>query len=366
MQSSLPRTADQFRALQHRIEATQPLAQQARMQSDTLSAQTEALRRRLEVTTTKLQALEDEKGRIDAELARLIPEERRLAQNFTADRARVSRLLAVLETMQSDPPPVIALHADDALAAVRGAMLLGAAVPRLYHAASALADQLRRLKTERAELDRRSKDDLRVAAALSATRIALDQLLVTKSEAAQQARDRYDTLQARLLGAAQSAGDLQALLARVAALRQPATERGIVDVAPLHGPGDAPGPPVTVQPVIGVASKDPSGTGREPAVEMQTAPAATVVAPGDAAVLYAGPYRLSRNVLILETRGGYDLVLAGLDRIDVRPGDEVLAGEPVGAMPRAGSRLYFEVRQNGKAVDPAAWMKIDPRKAKRS
>jgi murein hydrolase activator len=66
--------------------------------------------------------------------------------------------------------------------------------------------------------------------------------------------------------------------------------------------------------------------------------------------------------------GGYDLVLAGLDRIDVRPGDQLLAGEPVGAMPRSGTgaKLYFEVRDNGKGVSPAPWLEIDLRKAKRT
>jgi len=65
--------------------------------------------------------------------------------------------------------------------------------------------------------------------------------------------------------------------------------------------------------------------------------------------------------------GGYDLVLAGLDRIDVRPGDQLLAGEPIGAMPGfGGGKLYFEVRDNGKGVSPAPWLEIDLRKAKRT
>jgi septal ring factor EnvC (AmiA/AmiB activator) len=72
--------------------------------------------------------------------------------------------------------------------------------------------------------------------------------------------------------------------------------------------------------------------------------------------------------LILESAGGYDLVLAGLERVDVRSGDALLAGEPLGTMPGtgAGSRLYFELRQNGKGVSPAPWLEIDLRKAKRS
>ncbi len=70
----------------------------------------------------------------------------------------------------------------------------------------------------------------------------------------------------------------------------------------------------------------------------------------------------------MEMGGGYDLVLAGLDRVNVKPGDQLLAGEPVGAMPRisGGSRLYFEVRDNGKGISPAPWLSIDFKKAKKT
>jgi hypothetical protein len=50
---------------------------------------------------------------------------------------KVSRLLAVLERLQSDLPPAIALEPADALRSARGAMLLGGALPRLYGAAAA-------------------------------------------------------------------------------------------------------------------------------------------------------------------------------------------------------------------------------------
>jgi len=70
-------------------------------------------------------------------------------------------------------------------------------------------------------------------------------------------------------------------------------------------------------------------------------------------------------------RDAHDLVLAGMDRFAVRTGDQLLAGEPVGAMPvGANRRLYFEVRQNGKSFSPAPWLdadlKPDLRKAKKS
>jgi septal ring factor EnvC (AmiA/AmiB activator) len=70
--------------------------------------------------------------------------------------------------------------------------------------------------------------------------------------------------------------------------------------------------------------------------------------------------------LILEVTTGYDLVLAGLDRIVVKPGDQVLAGEPVGVMPQMGQNgeLYFELRENGQAMSPES--RLAPRKAKKT
>jgi septal ring factor EnvC (AmiA/AmiB activator) len=84
--------------------------------------------------------------------------------------------------------------------------------------------------------------------------------------------------------------------------------------------------------------------------------------------LFAGPYHKTGEALILETGGGYDVVLAGLARVNVRSGDAVLAGEPLGRMPGeiAGGRLYVELRHNGRFIDPAKSFGLDARKVKRS
>ncbi|HEY3777197.1 MAG TPA: peptidoglycan DD-metalloendopeptidase family protein [Rhizomicrobium sp.] len=109
---------------------------------------------------------------------------------------------------------------------------------------------------------------------------------------------------------------------------------------------------------------EPQGAPHAPGISFLTPPAAEVVSPADSQVLFAGAYHKTGLVLILRSVGGYDLVLAGLERIDVRAGDELLAGEPVGRMPRGGTelRLYFELRQNGKGVSPAPWLSDEPGK----
>ena len=368
----LPSTTDQYKTLRQEIDRNTPAAESAKRKSDQLNGEAADLRKRLVDTTAHVQALEDEKGRIDAELARLGPEEQTMAATFVRDRAEVANLLAVLERLQSDMPPVIALKADDALSAARGAMVLGGTLPRIYQAAAELSQRLKALRAKQVELSQRRLESARVGLQLASARTELDQLLAIKSQEAQEASAQYGDLEARLDAAAEQADNLKSLLAKVAALRTRPAGQGIIVVSALNVAGGGPlRRGAIIRPVTGTAiagGVDGVGGAHAPGLTFLTEPGAAVVAPGDGEVLFAGYYHKTGKVLILEMGGGYDLVLAGLERIEVRPGDELLAGEPVGAMPRvgAGTKLYFELRQNGKGVNPAPWMEVDLRKAKRS
>jgi murein DD-endopeptidase MepM/ murein hydrolase activator NlpD len=49
-----------------------------------------------------------------------------------------------------------------------------------------------------------------------------------------------------------------------------------------------------------------------------------------------------------------------LSRLDVNGGDRVIKGQVIGLAGDTGSlkgpKLYFEIRRNGEAVDPLAWL----------
>jgi murein hydrolase activator len=366
----LPNSEQRYRELKQQVERATPTVTTARQKSEALAAQAASVRQQLIATAARVQSLEREKAQIDSEVARLTQQEKAMWQTFAHDRVRVSHLLAVLERLQSDLPPAVALEPADALRSARGAMVLGAALPQVYGAATALARQLRALKQTRAALVARRREGIRTAANLSGARGKLDQLLATKERQAIGATAAYRALQARLDVIASQAADLKTLLDRVAALRAGAAPQGVVVVASQdRQTSGALKPGALAQPVVGsIAAGTPESADKAPGLSFVTAGGASVVAPADSEVLFAGRYHKTGQVLILEIPGGYDLVLAGMDRIDVRPGDQVLGGEPVGRMPRAGkwARLYFELRRNGKGVNPAPWLGIDLRKAKKS
>ena len=101
--------------------------------------------------------------------------------------------------------------------------------------------------------------------------------------------------------------------------------------------------------------------GQSDGLVLSTLSGAEIVSPFDGKIVFAGPFRSFGEILIIEHRGGYHTILAGLDRIDAVNGQWVLAGEPIGAMiqnrPNVDTpKLYIELRQGDHIIDPAKWL----------
>jgi septal ring factor EnvC (AmiA/AmiB activator) len=363
----MPNSTAQYRALQGEIAKSRPAVEDAKRRSDALNAEAASLRQQLITTAARVQDLEQQKIALDGEVTRLSAESVLLSADFAQQRVKVAGLLAILERMQHDMPPVMAIRPDDALAGAHAAMLLGATFPRLYHAAAELAHRLTVMKRTRAELIHRRSEDAQNSLHLEAARGKLDQLLAMKSRDAESANAQYGDLASRLDAAANEAQSLEGLLRKVAALRNAPAAGGVVVIAARNTQGAGLQRHSLLPPVVGrmePGDGGPQGAIHAPGMSFLPPAGAQVVAPADSQVLFAGPYHKNGLVLILHGVGGYDLVLAGLERVDVRAGDQVLAGEPVGRMPHGGTemRLYFEVRQNGKGTSPAPWLAVEPRK----
>ena len=363
----MPNSTAQYQALQGEIAKSRPAVEDARRRSDALNAQTAALRQQLIATAARVQDLEQQKIALDSEVSRLTSESARLSTDFAQQRVKVAALLAILERMQHDMPPVMAIRSGDVLAAAHASMLLGATFPRFYNAVADLAHRLDVMKRTRIALIRRRAEDAQNSVRLEGARGQLDQLLAMKSREADEANSQYGDLAARLDAAANEAQSLEALLRKVAALRTAPASQGVVVVTARSAPGEGLHAHSLLRPVVGrveLGDGAPDGAPRAPGISFLTTSGAQVIAPADSQVLFAGPYHKNGLVLILHGVAGYDLVLAGLERVDVRAGDQVLAGEPVGRMPRSGTdmRLYFELRQNGKGTSPAPWLAVEPRK----
>jgi len=365
-----PSTSAQYQSLSGEIAKTKPALETARVTSEDLARQTAGLQKKLVDSAARVEFLEGATIRIDAEVARLTGEYARLSVGFARDRVAVSRLLAVLERLQHDVPPAMAVRPDDALAAARSAMLIGASLPRVYHDAAALAQRIDALQRARTDLIRRRADAAQTAVALTRARGDLDRLLLIKRQEADVAAARYGVLKTKLDTIASQAVNLQALLLKVAQLRAAPISQSVVTVnadVNLRGKSDR---SWLIAPVVGAYNPggvDGVGGTAAPGITYTALPGATVIAPADGKIIFAGQFPKVGRVLILESGAGYDVVLVGLDRLDVHANDAVLAGEPIGALSKFDHepRLYFELRQkNGRGMSPAPYIAVALRKAR--
>ena len=369
--SKLPPTETQFRALNQEMAKDKPAVAVAKSTSDELARQAEALQHKLVATAARVVSLESEKVQLDDEIVRLTADVKRLSASFARDRVSVARLLAILERLQHDLPPAIALRPDDALCAARGAMLIGASLPEVYGQAATLSRRLADMRRTTITLIARRAAAVKNAESLAQSRVELDQLLAMKRLEADAAETRYGELKSQLDVIASQATSLQALLERVATLRAAPATQNVVTVTAQKDARAGLGRSSLLRPVVGeptAGGVDGVGGTAAPGLTYATAPGAQVISPADGTVLFAGPYHKSGQVLILRMADGYDAVLAGLDSLDVRPDNHVLAGEPVGAMSKSDfqARLYFELRLNGRGMNPAPYIAVALRKAKRS
>ncbi len=98
-----------------------------------------------------------------------------------------------------------------------------------------------------------------------------------------------------------------------------------------------------------------------PGIEIVAPAGAEIRAVEGGSVLYADRLPGYGNMLIIDHGRRYYTVYGHLPKLDKAVGDRVERGERIarigGGGPSGRSRLYFEVRKNGKPVDPVPWFR---------
>ncbi|KAB2849892.1 MAG: peptidoglycan DD-metalloendopeptidase family protein [Hyphomicrobiaceae bacterium] len=419
-----PAQTNQRERVQKKIEADKEALKSANeressLQRDVQSIEQERARiaSRLVETAKLVQKSEAKLTEIEARIEELKSLEGQIRGTLAQRHGQLSQLLAAMQRMGRNPPPVMITGRKDALKMVRSAMLLASVYPELSDQAVALNEKLTELVRVMGEA-KREGDQLRAETTrITEARQRLEQHLVEK-------RTSLFESQAELKQARQAAAelatritDLNELMARLekssaekdyerelaeakareaAQLPKPVpsepqtkpTEPAVPQtVLPESRPPAERRPAVTLKPTLSpeIAMVNPGRLkpaipfektkGKLPlpargrrlvnfgdktdisnnarGIVIETRAGAQVTAPADAWVLYAGRFRTYEQILILNAGGGYYFVLAGLARSMVQPGNFVLAGEPVGVMGDVAAAVQAQSRSKSPASQEA-------------
>ncbi|TLU73993.1 murein hydrolase activator EnvC family protein [Lichenicoccus roseus] len=368
----------------HRASAAgqQAAARQAQADQEraiALSAQSRQVASRLRQTE---QQVVETQARIDA-----LGEQRRLLEaSLRQQAAALAPMLPLIERLSLYPAETLLAspaRPEDALAGLLVLRGLGAQLERRaeqIRAGQAQLDQLgAALGSQNENLAGLRREQLARDAEVSAQAA---QALATQRASAQAA----DIAARQAAAAASHAAGLQDAVAALETAQAAAVQRyrreaeaderqrrsddaraaraRAASVAVEAGPGlapDAGAAPVAGRIVQGWGAATDAG----PATGVSYAPPslASVSAPCDGRVDFAGPFRSYGQMLIVDCGHGYRFVLAGLQQLDVAVGQRLAHGVALGSMPavagagHARPLLYVQLRHGTQAVDPAGFLR---------
>lgn len=404
---------------------------EAKKRLDETEQELKSSRVKAEDLTRDLAALAEERARLNSELieagkrvqaseARLSETEGKLAElteqvtvietSITERKEAIVKMLSAMQRIGRTPPPAIVTRRDDALAVVRGAMLLAEVFPELKYQADNLSESLKGLVTLENRIRAQRDEQKREADQLAAEQDRLDRLLAEKKSKQAQGEVELTQLQQSAEQLAGEVTNLSELIERLdvqiakaevaqydaeiaaenalrARLQQevmatPANEN-VIEIKPestkvAFASPDRLKPAQPFEQAKGTlrlpaqgrqtqrfGDMDALGNARQ-GVSLETREEARITAPADGWVVYSGPFRSYGQLLIINAGGGYHILLAGMSRIDVSLGQFVLAGEPIAVMGAPASPdssgddnsrpvLYVEFRKDGRPIDPGPW-----------
>ncbi|WP_420102525.1 murein hydrolase activator EnvC family protein [Bosea sp. (in: a-proteobacteria)] len=385
----------ELKAIEARLAGNAEAREKLEKEVAAIRADRAGLNKALLETTARAQSGEAKLGEIEQRLALLQSSEAAIRRSLESRRGLIGEVLAALQRIGRRPPPAVIVRPEDILEAVRASMLLGAVVPDLRQEVEILATDLAELvrlrngigteKTRIAgEMEQLAAERQRLAALIEARR--------ERESTAARDVEAQKALGDQLAGEARSIRDFvekiekdisvtnkaaeaarQAIEQETREQRERMTALAFKDparLAPKIAFADAKGLlslPVAGSRLRGFGEPDGAG-GTTRGISVETRAGALVSAPSDGWVVYAGPFRSFGQLLILNAGGGYYVLLAGMQRIDVSLNQFVLAGEPVAVMGETSEAaattvgvgtgqpvLYIEFRKDGVSVDPGPW-----------
>lgn len=288
-----------------------------------------------------------------------------IQKKLTEDRTSISRLILALERIRRVPPEAMLARPEAPLKTAQSAMLMRDILPALNRQAEALRKNLVDLQEISDDLLKKRQTALKASDALKKEHATLS-ALVTKREqlyaSTQQDLKKRQEAARRISLEARNLQDLVQKLneekQRVAARAQSKqailkTKKVKSEITPRLGQ-----PQLPVSGIVRIAYNQPDNFGApSKGLTIEGRAGALIVAPMGGTVRFSGHFKNYGNMIILEHEKGFHSLIAGFEKIDTVVGQTISAGEPLGLLNNNSTgqkpTLYYELRQDGKPVNPS-------------
>jgi len=365
--SALVRAVREGKRARYRAEQLEEDARRATERAERTASQAAAVAARIQETEARIAARQ-------AQIRLMATRRERLDASLAERQEPLIRLSAALQRLSRRPPALGLLRPGSIRDAVYLRALLATLLPEVEARTAALRKELARIRelareqaTAAASLtqeEQRLRERQKRLAAIEA-----DQRLDMRRVAGIASRENE-----RALALAERARDLENLVevvgkqgrlrAELEALPGPImrplrpSESRVLDEQAA-----SPAPQGLADYILPVAGRlvtgfgASSGPGRQSrGIVLAARGGAQVVAPARSRVAFAGPYRGYGRIVIIEHDGGWTSLVTGLGRLDTEPGEQLLAGSPLGVVEPSDGAVRLELRRDGAPVNPLSYL----------
>jgi septal ring factor EnvC (AmiA/AmiB activator) len=362
--AALARALIDARAAAKRSDTLERQALSATQEADKARAQARVLASRVQEAEADIAAAEARVKIIAtlqrAQKARLVKRQQPLA-----------RLTAALQSMARRPTMLALVQPGSIDDMVRVRAVLATTIPRVEAETAVLRKDIARSRDLARQAQRAALLQREGRKELALRRSALARL---EARSRSRSRDLASTSrleEERALGLSERARDLNALVGTIEAsgtlrqqlaaldgpvLRPPRPQASqVVENVPLPSRTARPAYRLPTPGAIVAGFGEVSATGvRSRGLTLAPRPGAQLIAPADGRIGFAGPYRGFGQIVIIEHVGGWTSLITGLARTNLKVGERIAQGDPIGRAAEIRPRITVELRRGGRPIDIAA------------
>ena len=376
-------------------------------QAAQISVEMAEVSRQMVKKAKQIQNTEDKISRTEKELAALQKELKAAEENFMAEDENLIKTLYALQNLALKPTESLFVQPLTPVEIIRSAMLLRETVPFLAEEAAQIRDKLNNIAAKKSKIEQQVKNISRSKLALEKEHRQMKELIQKKSKIRSRIETRSAAAKQKIQQLAAQAKDIKELLLKLEKerkarekiererLEKARREREqleryraeqealavnqrrekerleqarsddlikeqtafIKDIGKNFEKAKGKLSMPARGPVVVAYGQETAKGVSSKGITIKTRSEAQVISPFDGSVIFAGPFRGYGKIIIVEHGEHYMSLLAGLENIDCEVGQMLLAGEPIGQMPKnEDAKLYVELRKDSRPIDPEAWI----------
>ena len=362
-------TTQDLKQVESQLQKERQAERESKLKASQLEKEVKDVQRQLVNSAKQIQSQEGKLSLLEQKTKELEQQESELKEQLKLSNKQLFRVMKGLQTLALRPTELLIFQVKTPTDMFRSRDLMRYSLPIIGQMQTETKENLAKLANVRQELLEKKEQTKQARADLITQREKMNRLVGQKKVMQAQYTSFYNESKKKADALAAKAQDLKDLLTRLEqerllakkrqeeqrAQQQPQSPSFIAtgEFGKAKGRLALPANGAIVQHFGDVSVSGAHTKG----ILIHTRPGAQITVPFDGVVLFSGPFQNYGQLLIVDHGDEYLTVMAGMGEMNASVGQELLAGEPIGAMGNSYTDLYLEMRHQGVPEDPEPWFK---------